>query len=273
MPAISIQVPFDSGGYRWVHRQNPGRFGSRSTQPEGKVYLEGAGYADLRGKIKEEQSVTWRCYEFETHYDPSAKEPALFRVFAELKPNESAILEFANRFGDIAEIPLILWGPGASLADWQKAIVEIRSAIKVGDLLVRKSASDAEIAEFVTELLSGLAANVTLSPMGNGIGLRAMGVGLLQAIKFQLADAVIERRGYRKCDFCGRPFELRPQVNRSDRVFCTDTCRVKSYQHRKKQAFALRKKGLTMQQIAKRTDSEMATLKKWFADQKRSGEK
>lgn len=264
MPNLIAHVPFDTGGYRWVRIRNPGPFGDRSNSPEAKWYLEGSGYAQLRREFVENGSVHWNGYDFLANYEPQSKEPVLFRIFAELEPTQAAILEFANRYGDLAEPIMILNGPGRSLAHWRKSILKIRDAIATGDELVRRSVDDHELLGFARSLLNGLAVNVTLNPGGEGIGIVAMGTGLLDAIKFQLADAIAERKGYRKCDLCGRPFELRPQINRSDRVFCSDSCRVKSYQHRKKDALELRSKGWSMRRIAERTGSDLATVERWL---------
>ena len=54
----------------------------------------------------------------------------------------------------------------------------------------------------------------------------------------QVVESVVERKQYRTCEYCGKPFELTPQINRSDRVYCSDNCRVKAYQRRRKQAIA-----------------------------------
>jgi transposase len=54
-----------------------------------------------------------------------------------------------------------------------------------------------------------------------------------------------------------------PQVNRADRVFCSDNCRVKAYQRRKKQAIALRQQGESLRAIVKATGSDMESVKRW----------
>jgi hypothetical protein len=43
---------------------------------------------------------------------------------------------------------------------------------------------------------------------------------LLSVLWVQFAIAVAEDKTFAHCQFCGRPFELAPQINRADRVFC-----------------------------------------------------
>jgi hypothetical protein len=92
-----------------------------------------------------------------------------------------------------------------------------------------------------------------------------MGVAsLLDVLDVQLLSAIADLKRYRDCEFCGKPFELTPQVNRADRVFCSDTCRVKSHQKRKRLAIEMRKAGKPLREIAKATQSDIATVKRWL---------
>ena len=70
-------------------------------------------------------------------------------------------------------------------------------------------------------------------------------------------------------DHCGKPFELTPQINRADRIFCTDNCRVKSYQRRRKQAIAMRAEGTALREIARTLNSDLPTVKRWVGESKK----
>jgi hypothetical protein len=89
---------------------------------------------------------------------------------------------------------------------------------------------------------------------------------LLSVLWVQFAVAVAEDKSFARCQFCNRPFELAPQINRADRVFCSDNCRVKAYQQRRKLAINLRQQGETPRSIAKATGTDLQTVKKWITE-------
>jgi hypothetical protein len=95
---------------------------------------------------------------------------------------------------------------------------------------------------------------------------KTLAYNLLDAMKLQLADAVVERKSYRNGEQCANPFEVSPEFNRSDRVYCSDNCRVKAYQRRRKQAIAMRSKGKRLRDIAKKLGSDLPTVKKWVGE-------
>ena len=84
---------------------------------------------------------------------------------------------------------------------------------------------------------------------------------LLSVLWIQFALAVAAAKEYGRCQLCNRPFEM--DSNRADRAFCSDNCRVKAYQRRKKQAVALREKGKSLREIVKATASDLETVKRW----------
>jgi hypothetical protein len=55
---------------------------------------------------------------------------------------------------------------------------------------------------------------------------------LLGALWFQLAHSIDARVDYRQCDFCKRWFEVSPDVARTNRRYCADRCRSRSYRRR-----------------------------------------
>jgi len=91
---------------------------------------------------------------------------------------------------------------------------------------------------------------------------------LLDAMWAQLAMAVSESQEFRHCKLCEEPFQLTPDVNRSDRVFCSDTCRVKSYQRRQAKARKMRADGAHLRAIVKVVESDMKTVKRWLGEDK-----
>ena len=91
---------------------------------------------------------------------------------------------------------------------------------------------------------------------------------LLDVIWAQFALAVAESQEFRFCKLCNRPFEVAPQTNRTDRVFCSDTCRVKSYQRRQAKARKMRAAGKKLRDIAKEVETDMRTVKRWVGEGK-----
>jgi predicted nucleic acid-binding Zn ribbon protein len=79
----------------------------------------------------------------------------------------------------------------------------------------------------------------------------------------QLAESVIDEKTYRQCLFCDKPFEVSQQRSRSDREYCSGTCRVKAYQRRRKRAIKMREEGSALSAIAKAVGSDVKTVKKW----------
>ena len=89
---------------------------------------------------------------------------------------------------------------------------------------------------------------------------------LLDVLWVQFALAVAENREYRRCDFCSRPYELSPSVSRADKVFCSDTCRVKAYYRRQAKARKMREEGQHLRAIVKAVGSDTKTVKRWVGE-------
>jgi hypothetical protein len=98
------------GGYRWATAKPAG--GATEGQP-GLVLLPAT-----------KQTGTW--------LPPPGPEPGLFRMFADLKPDQKEILAFANRWGDLDdEAP----GGGTPLSVWRHQIADARHLLTLWDLL------------------------------------------------------------------------------------------------------------------------------------------
>ena len=91
---------------------------------------------------------------------------------------------------------------------------------------------------------------------------------LVPVMWLQFALAVAEDKKYRRCELCGKQFELSPDVTRSDRRFCADTCRVKSYQRRQAKARKMRAAGAHLREIVKIVGSDSKTIKRWLGEGK-----
>ena len=89
---------------------------------------------------------------------------------------------------------------------------------------------------------------------------------LRDAIWLQFGLAVLEQKKFRSCEVCGRPFEVSPQVARTNRTLCSPACKARAHRQRRDQALKLADKGMTAKQIAKRVGSQLSTVEKWLAE-------
>jgi hypothetical protein len=90
-------------------------------------------------------------------------------------------------------------------------------------------------------------------------------VSLLGALYLQFAYAVGADKHYQQCAHCAKWFELAPGLNRADRLFCSDSCRVLAYRTRQGQARRLGAEGKTAREIANELGSTVGTVKKWLS--------
>lgn len=91
---------------------------------------------------------------------------------------------------------------------------------------------------------------------------------LRDAIWLQFGLAVLEQKKFRSCDVCARPFEVSPQVARTNRTLCSPACKARAHRQRRDQALKLADKGMTARQIAKRVGSQLSTVEKWLKEKK-----
>ena len=74
----------------------------------------------------------------------------------------------------------------------------------------------------------------------------------------------------RKCKFCGRQIEISTAESgfRTNREFCSASCKTKDYRRRKGHAIALALKGKRANDIAKATNTRAETVRGWIAGAK-----
>lgn len=97
-----------------------------------------------------------------------------------------------------------------------------------------------------------------------GLLLRLHPRDLLTAIWLQFALAVTGDKQYRACDACGKSYEIAPDTARTNKVFCSNRCKVRAYRERKARAVEMRLAGSTPRQIARALDSDVATVSGWI---------
>ena len=94
---------------------------------------------------------------------------------------------------------------------------------------------------------------------------------LQESVWAQFSVAVAESKQFRKCEACDKRFELSPDKNRADRLFCSDACRVRAYRQRRAKAEEMRNAGMSLREIAKTVGTDMATAKQWLKDIPKGG--
>ncbi|HUE72337.1 MAG TPA: hypothetical protein VMP01_15745 [Pirellulaceae bacterium] len=259
MQRFSAKIPRNPTGYRWGDR--PDFAADEEAADEGRILKREPLPSDVLKRSREEFV-----------YDPFLEEPALFRDFAKIEPSPDAILRFADQYGDIGG-RLGYFGTSFTLADWRKCIAAMRRHIERRDALLkelgkRKPTSEwlKRAAAFTNNVLEGVSVRLFASADEFGVSVKTFCINLWEAMLVQVAASLDERTNYRECDFCGKTFELTPSLNRSDRLFCSDNCRVKAYQRRRKEAIRLRQKGKSLRQIVKATKSDLESVQKWVTD-------
>ena len=94
---------------------------------------------------------------------------------------------------------------------------------------------------------------------------------LLAALWLQFGLGLAGGYEYRECKHCKHLFEISTDMktgHRSHRVFCTDTCKSKNYQQRKRTALKLSGAKTSLRDIAKQTETKIATVRQWVKEAK-----
>lgn len=216
------------------------------------------------------------------YWDPLSEEPSLFLLFAALGDSRDSIEEFASKYGSIAN-PCGLSSsegmPRMSLRDWQKTIGEFRGYVSVLKAIGEGTAGEDEI-ERLTRTLhrrrykdyvfsdprDDAVVPLNFEVVAEGKRIRAFHRvdDLISAMEIQLIAALVNGTHFRECSQCGKPFLLTPDLNRSDKQFCSVNCRTLAGYHRKRQALEMRAQGKTLRQISRETGASLETLKRWF---------
>jgi transposase-like protein len=87
----------------------------------------------------------------------------------------------------------------------------------------------------------------------------------------QFGLAVTGDKRFVACKFCHRVFEIstEPSGFRSHREFCSGSCKTLDYRKRARSALQLAAEGKTPDRIAAAIDTDVATVNRWIARNKR----
>ena len=90
---------------------------------------------------------------------------------------------------------------------------------------------------------------------------------LLAAMWLQLAFSLAGDKDFVKCKFCKRQIEISTAESgfRTNREFCSQTCKTNDYRKRRRQALKLMKQGKPVSRIAKVVATKPETVRRWLA--------
>lgn len=280
---VSGRIGVWKRGYEWETRP-----ASNVATAQGNV--SGDTRFLVPASLSDDQVVTERDFDW---YEPFAGEPALFYRFADVHPSSHTILEFANRYGHISPShayaafctpnkPRIKGSElrqscrsEFSLSRWKLEIVNMAMAVhrwldlpRLGGLV-----TPTKISRDLCNAIPPLSALIGLQEgPDETLQVAASVEGLSNVMWLQFALAIAESKQYRRCEVCQTVFELSPESGgkrrrgRSDKQFCSDNCRVKSYLARRENAKKMRAQGSTLHDIAKKVGTDLDTLKRWLEE-------
>jgi hypothetical protein len=119
-----------------------------------------------------------------------------------------------------------------------------------------------------SELREGAKVHVIYDSNRDSFRFEARSENLITAIWAQFAAAVVNDSEFRRCDVCRKPFELSPEVARTNRLYCSTPCRLKAYRRRIRDAVRMRKQGKSLKAIATELRSDVDTVRGWIVSNK-----
>lgn len=118
--------------------------------------------------------------------------------------------------------------------------------------------------EIMRNLSAGLAPIIVPHP-GTSWGELCFVPGtLVEGVWLQFAEAVCGDKTYRECQVCGKPFELSPDVARTNKLFCGDSCKMQAYRLRRGKSADLWSQGHSIEQIVEILGSDAPQVTKWI---------
>jgi hypothetical protein len=90
------------------------------------------------------------------------------------------------------------------------------------------------------------------------------------AVCLQFVNAIAGNKEYGRCRACGRWYELSPELNRTNRMTCSDPCRQKAHRERHRRARELHAEGKSASEIAREVGSSVEAVRRWVSGKKGS---
>lgn len=109
----------------------------------------------------------------------------------------------------------------------------------------------------------GVTARLLWDQHRSRLNLHMVPSNLIGCIWLQFARAVDGNRDYRQCEECRKWFEATPQVTRSDRRFCTPSCKASAHRKKIAEARKMYADGVSVSEISKRLGAASESVKGW----------
>jgi hypothetical protein len=138
---------------------------------------------------------------------------------------------------------------------------EIAEKIESGDVLARARLVLSEL--LAQKLRDHASPELVPDERAKNLSLRIVPKNLLGAMWLQFARTVEGSRDVRQCSMCGNWMFISPDTFRTNRRYCSDTCRVRTHKLRQRKAREMRRDGSSLRQIAKELDTKMEIVKGW----------
>ena len=207
---------------------------------------------------------------------------ALFRRFSDLDAtNPDAILSFVRQYGWLGVTPRpsqvsrrpdgsIHHAEGEPLQLWVNEVAKMREAIWRSEHPKYTKREEEKLRRLFDFNLQHVQGRMKFTPDGPP-QLRLAPMTLLAAMWLQLAMAVAGNKNFVKCRFCERQIEISTAESgfRTNRQFCSQSCKTKDARKRKRTALQLAAKGVPVDQIAKKTATKPTTVRRWLAASKK----
>jgi hypothetical protein len=103
-----------------------------------------------------------------------------------------------------------------------------------------------------------------LDRIGHELLWRHLPSSLLGVLWLQFAEAIAANRTFRQCHACNKWFEVAPQSARSDKLYCSNTCRIRAYRTRQSQAREAYRLGSSIEELSERFDADRKTIAAWL---------
>jgi len=263
--AVKLRGAFEREPLRAVEASDPAR---QNADSERRVLLP----VDLQGSAPKNR------------YRLLNTEPALHRTLAATDVSEAAILAFANQHGTLGlqrtevNVAGLLNAPGIvyrpwlcdSFEDWNNEIVALRRALELWATVRSNLGDDSGREQLRQDLephIKDLEGKLTLSRHGTWLGLNVGPKNLCTAAWLQFANETTGRLDFRRCAKCGRWFPFSPQTAKREQIFCSQSCRSKSYRARQDEARRMNSAGIPFEEIAAQLKSDPSTVRGWISGQ------
>jgi hypothetical protein len=157
------------------------------------------------------------------------------------------------------------WGDEVRAARWTESqwLLDCKPSEQIAAAFqIVGQAIDSEFSR-VDDMGDGIKLGMQRDSETGGYRFTASARDLRSAIYLQFATAVAEEKQFRNCETCGRPFELTPDVARTNRLFCKPYCRIKAYRRRQRAAKRMHQNKRSLKHIAVALNTDVPTVRGW----------